>query len=260
MDRYIPEKDGKPATHIILTLEEYNILVRDLRIAQDEIQSTIASANSKIVAYKKKAEELIKQERDNTKRCIEASQRDLKEAQNEIDRLNDLNANMLRIAKERANARRGLKPKKIHNGYLVLDSSQHNYIFRYWMKSKSYTDEFSCWKVRIQSPYDSSIPYGTITKNIYEDLRKVFGGSLGIDSICDVDKVNYDDFRKMWDSGKNIIFKTLYKANIKSGLWEIEYLVKSDINVPEDMRKKYDKNIIKDIDSLELDERLHNKK
>jgi len=37
-------------------------------------------------------------------------------------RLTNLNANLIRINKERANAKRGLTPKKEHHGYIVLDS------------------------------------------------------------------------------------------------------------------------------------------
>jgi hypothetical protein len=104
------------------------------------------------------------------------------------------------------------------------------------LEKKADSDEFPCWKVRIQSPYDSSIPYETISKDIYKDLVKIFGSSLGLSSICDVSKFKIKDFKEKWDSGENFIFRTSYKANIKSGLWEIEYLVKSSITVPEDMR------------------------
>lgn len=236
MGGYSKAKDEITATHVVLTAEEYSKLLSDLRRAKEETQSTIAKANSEVAAYKKNAEEVIKQERDNAQKRIEAFQSDLKKSEVEIHRLNDLNANLLRISKERANAKRGLKPKKTHNGYLVLDSSQQNYIFRYWVNGKANTDEFSCWKVRIQSPYDSSISYSTITKNIHDDLVKVFGNSLGINSICDASKYKHSEFQEMWNSDKNFIFKTSYKSNYRNGLWEVEYLVRSDIKVPEDMR------------------------
>lgn len=41
-----------------------------------------------------------------------------------------------RRSKERVNSKRGLKPKKTHHGYMVLDSQQYTYIFRYWVGKK----------------------------------------------------------------------------------------------------------------------------
>lgn len=233
---YSKETDKKPATHVILTVEEYDKLMNDIRQAKNETQRTIEKAKSEVASYKLQADNTIKEERYNAQKRIEAVESDFNKANDEIHRLNDLNANLTRIAKERANAKRGLKPKKTHHGYIVLDSQQYNFNFRYWVQGKGHSDEFPCWKVRIQSPYDSSIPYETIVKDIYNDLVKIFGSSLGLSSICDVNKLKIKDFKEKWDSDKNFIFKTSYKANIKSGLWEIEYLVKSSITVPEDMR------------------------
>ena len=118
---------------------------------------------------------------------------------------------------------------------MVLDNQQYNYIFRYWVQGKSNSKNFFCWKVRIQSPYNSSIPYDIITKKIQNDLLKVFDASLNIQLVINTENKKYNDFKKLWDSDKNFIFKTLYKANIKGGFWEIEYLIKSSITIPEDL-------------------------
>jgi outer membrane murein-binding lipoprotein Lpp len=241
---YSPEnrEKGKTATHVILTMEEYSHLVQDLNHTKDRLESTKSSAKREIEACQLQSENSSKAVKLEAQKRIETIQNELNTALNsaksEVSRLNDLNANLLRISKERANARRKIKPKKEHHGYRVLDSQQYT-CMQYWKKNKR-SENLSCWKVRIQSPYDSSIPYETIMKNIYNDLIKVFGGSLGIDSICDLNKQTYDDFHKLWGSDKNIIFKTSYKSNTMSGLWEIEYLVKLSITIPEDMRVKFD--------------------
>lgn len=233
---YSKEKEGKPATHIILTVDEHQELLREIQLAKYDAENTRVKANNEMMDYKKQSDEIVANEKENSQESIKAINNDLDSANREIDRLNDLNANLLRISKERANVKRGIKPKKTHHGYLILDSQQQNYVFRYYYGQKSYSDNFPCWKVRVQSPHDSSISYNTITKTIYEDLTKIFGSALGIDSICDVSEYNHDNFRNMWDGDKNFIFKTSYKANIKSGLWEVEYWVKASITVPEDMR------------------------
>lgn len=222
-----PENDKNSATHVILSLDEYQALQNRITRLQYEYKQAIEkerqNANKSIESIKKQAQERI-----------ESIQRDLDSAKVEIDRLNDLNANLKRIMRERANAKRGLRPKKVHHGYMILDSQQYNYIFRH--RGKATSDNYPCWKVRIQSPYDCSIPYSTVVKDIQNDLVKVFGASLDVQSVTSVENLSYDDFKKMWDSDKNFIFKTSYKANIRSGLWEVEYLVKSSITIPEDMR------------------------
>lgn len=222
-----PENDKNSATHVILSLDEYQALRDQITRLQYEYKQAIEkerqNANKSIESIKKQAQERI-----------ESIQRDLDSAKVEIDRLNDLSANLKRIMRERANAKRGLRPKKVHHGYMILDSQQYNYIFRH--RGKATSDNYPCWKVRIQSPYDCSIPYGAVVKDIQNDLVKVFGVSLDVQSVTSVENLSYDDFKKMWDSDKNFIFKTSYKANVRSGFWEVEYLVKSSITIPEDMR------------------------
>lgn len=233
---YKPENEKNSATHIILTLDEFNALEREIRQLRAEIKDTVREHTIELEKFQESTNKSIEDIKEKANKIIGGLKQELNSANAEINRLNDLNKNLLRINKERANAKRGLKPKKIHHGYMVLDSQQYNYIFRYWVRGKANSENFSCWRFRVQSPYDSSISYDTIVKDIYNDLIKVFGASLDIQSIVNVDNQNYDEFKKLWDSDKNFIFKTSYKANIRSGFWEVEYLVKSSITIPEDMR------------------------
>jgi len=233
---YKPENEKNKASHIILTLDEFNSLEREIRGLRAEIKDKVREHTTELEKFQEDTNKQVLEIKEKANKILNDFKRNLSKANEEIERLNDLNKNLLRINKERANAKRGLKPKKVHHGYMVLDSQQYNYIFRYWVRGKANSDNFPCWKVRIQSPYDSSISYNTIVKDIYNDLIKVFGASLDIQSITNVENQSYDDFKKLCDSDKNFIFKTSYKANIKSGFWEIEYLVKSSIIVPEDMR------------------------
>lgn len=233
---YKSENEKNSATHIILTLDEFYALEREIRGLRTEIKQTVKEHTTELEKFEEDANKRILEIKEKANTLLSDFKRDLSNANTEIERLNDLNKNLLRISKERANSKRGLKPKKAHHGYMVLDSQQYNYIFRYWVRGKANTDNFPCWRFRVQTPYDSSIPYNTIIKNIYNDLIKVFGARLDIESITNVDNQSYNDFKKLWDSDKNFIFKTSYKANIRSGFWEVEYLVKSSITIPEDMR------------------------
>lgn len=233
---YKPENEKNKATHVILSVDEHNALQREITNLEYKLNNNLKSYKQEIEKERQKANESIESIKKQAQERIKSIQRDLDSAKVEIDRLNDLNANLKRIMRERANAKRGLKPKKVHHGYMVLDSQQYNYIFRYYVRGRANSDNFPCWRVRIQSPYDSSIPYNTIVKDIRNDLIKVFGASLDVQSVMSVDDKSYDDFKKDWESDKNFIFRTSYKANIRSGFWEVEYLVKSSITVPEDMR------------------------
>jgi len=233
---YIKEKEGKPATHIILTIDEYENLLNDIRQAKHETENVIVKSKKEVSEYKLEASKIINEENRNAHKHVKSAQNDLKNLKIELDRVNDLNANLLRICKERANSKRGLNPKKIHHGYIVLDSMQHSYNIR-WNGKKVITENFPCWKVRIQSPYDSSIPYETIVKDIVNDLFNTLVSSLGINRVfADISKYSREYVHDLWQNYDNFIFRTLYKANIKSGFWEIEYLVKSSITVPENMR------------------------
>lgn len=233
---YKPENEKNKATHVILSIDEFNALHSQLGGLEFKIQDNLRTYKQEIEKERQNANESINSIKKQAQERLNALQSDLNSVKVEIDRLNDLNANLRRIMRERANSKRGLKPKKIHHGYMVLDSQQYNYIFRYYVKGKANSDDFPCWRVRIQSPYDSSIPYNTVIKDIQNDLIKVFGVSLDVQSVTNVENQSYDNFKKLYDGDKNFIFRTSYKANIRSGFWEVEYLVKSSITIPEDMR------------------------
>lgn len=235
---YGSEKEGKPATHIILTVEEYDNMIKEIENAKYKAEKIKVMAKEQVESYKKQADNMVSKEKENAQNEVYSIQLDLNSARKEIDRLNSLNSNLLRISRERANSKRGLKPKKAHHGYVVLDSQQNNYIHR-WYNSKriATVSTFSCWKVRIQSPYDCSIPFNVITKNIQEDLSNILGVSLGIDLIINkINEKSIKDIETLWNDENNFIFKTVYKSNYKSGLWEVEYLVKDSISFPKDMR------------------------
>lgn len=228
---YSKEKLDKPATHIIMTVYEYEEMKKDLRYAQNEAREIKEKSEAEIEMYKLKTNKIVSDEKENAKKVVEAFQNEFNKAKNEIDRLNDLNNNILRINKEYANSKRGLKPKKIHSGYVVLDSEQYTYNFRYWSNGRFLTSAYDCWKVRIQSPYNPSIKYTTISETIQNDLFKVFGYNLGIEYLTNVEKLSLGEFDKKYKEDRNFIFKTWYKANNKNGFWEVVYLVKDEINL-----------------------------
>lgn len=81
---------------------------------------------------------------------VDAVQKDLEEACRKIEYLNGLNKNLLRIARERANADRKLRPKKTHTGYVVLTSSEKEYRYKTMRKENAVA---GLWETALQSPY-----------------------------------------------------------------------------------------------------------
>lgn len=76
-----------------------------------------------------------------------------------------LNKNLLRILKERANAERGIIPKKQHHGYIILCSQQ-------LIKKDNikYSEAVTAWKTQIQTPYPLNLKSSEIKDQIFKDF------------------------------------------------------------------------------------------
>lgn len=233
---YSKEKENKPATHIILTVSEYDNLLNQIKQAEIKTEQIKQQAKKEVNQYIKQANYAIEKIQKETQEEIKTINDSLEASKIEIKRLNDLNSNLLRIMKEKANSERNRKPKKQRNGYLVLNSIQYTYNFYFENGRKKYSVSLPCWKTYIQSFYDCSIPFTTVEKEIKKDLTNSFGKKLNIDAIYDLKNVSEKELYKHWNTEENFVFKTNYKQNIKSGYWEIEYLTSKSIQIPEDMR------------------------
>ena len=179
----------------------------------------------------------------------------LEAAEQEIQNEKDLNKNLIRIMTERSNQKRGIKPKKGHDGYIVLESRQwkQKYVVDVWDSSdhedryannrgiaikKGYLNvdhrEENVWKSVIQTPYDASIPLAEVMSRIESDLGDVLK-SIGCECRIKPEfNGEYYDFGTN-DNGypKNGMYKWLYKANYRVGLWEIEIYTTKNLRIPE---------------------------
>ena len=95
---------------------------------------------------------------------METVRRDLQGKQEQAE---SLNVNLKRICKENANAKRGLKPKKEHSGYVATRSEQG---VRIEMDGKKRT-ETPVWKTLIQTPYAVQLTEEQARKQIAEDIH-----------------------------------------------------------------------------------------
>ena len=151
-----------------------------------------------------------------------------------------LNVNLLRIAKERANADRNLKPKKEHTGYVVVVSEVREYRYRSgkkWNRVKlretviqsHYTVDFSETEVETQ-----------IERELFPKNDVWLIGRIGITGRYDG---TYEEM--MEDSSvdeellkRNILLKgqQRIRANFRSGYWEVICLHTKPLDVvPKDI-------------------------
>ena len=243
----IYRKSRRNFTHVLLTKEEYNELmvkmdsiINEKKILQNNLnniidEKKILQNNLNNIIDRKR---IIEKNLNTLEISSEREQKKLKkyiiDAKSEKDRVNKLNTNLIRIMKERANSKRGIIPKKDHSGYLVKESTQYEKVYYY----KNEIITLRCWKTKIQTPYDSTIPYEIVEKEIKNDMKKIFNNISVVSKLYSILPINsIDNIRVIWNSNENFIFENNFRYNLTEGFWEIEYLSKDNIVFPENMMK-----------------------
>jgi hypothetical protein len=148
------------------------------------------------------------------------------------------NRNLIRILKERANAQRGLTPKKDHPGYIILSVEEYTYIHRETNGGFSHNSEtgyLPCWKVRLQTPYSATADHSNVVSMNTDDLLNSLGGLMGISSLHDISAEGISAVKELFKAHRNLIFKMSFKLNAAKGFWEVEYLTTKFIAVTPDM-------------------------
>ena len=119
-------------THVILPVKEYDDLLKEISRAKQETREEKSKAADAQKESEQERQAVIQQYEE----VIEKWRAALNKVQTDLASQKGLNENLLRIARERANADRKLKPKKEHSGYVVVVSSEK--IYRY--KNGRYLD------------------------------------------------------------------------------------------------------------------------
>ncbi|MGO5166669.1 MULTISPECIES: hypothetical protein [unclassified Candidatus Paralachnospira] len=233
------------------------------RDAEDRVNQAYASANRQLKQYQEDADQKAERRVTVAQEAQRMAEARLKEAleradraEAELKRQKYLNGNLKRIARERANQDRDIRPKKEHDGYLVMSSRQwvENYEYTYTDEEyealdyqfkrkhpKPYTErrKADVWKSIIQTPYDASLPLDQIRGQVESEIGDVLD-SIGCQSWL---KPEYNgefyDFGKN-DEGypKNGMYKWKYQANYKAGFWELEIFTTKSLRVPENRRPR----------------------
>lgn len=229
-------------THVILKEKEYSQLLKKKAQAEQESWNTRHDADRAIQRAKSEAQRQIQQIDAEAQQRVSDMEEELATAQKEAEYQRGLNANLLRISKERANADRKLKPKKEHTGFVVVTVGE---------KEHRYKDGNRHWRSAmlretiLQSPFSTDFTEEQARKQIFEALFKPdegggwLIGKIGITAYYPNGYAELMDNRE-WDEvreKRNIAVDLHLKANFRAGYWELIVLHTKPLGqVPVDMR------------------------
>ena len=171
LDRYPEVAGGRSSadcTHVLLTEEEYNELLRKISVAERDVSEAKHRAERAISDAKWEATQKAQQAAQEARKRVEAAHGELEQERAESARQRALNANLLRICKERANAERGLKPKKERPGYVVINSEEKEFSFRDNRIRR--LQKVKLWETILQSPYSVEFPEAVARQQIEAEL------------------------------------------------------------------------------------------
>ncbi len=176
--------DDQECSHVIQTKQEYETLLDQRNRAKREKEETERAAAREISRVKQEAAHEADRAAQRVQAQIDDLLQQVERKTAEIADQRALNANLLRISRERANADRGLRPKKVHTGYVVVMSSEKEIRYKTG-RNKLLTAKV--WETVLQSPYSVDFTESQARQLIEEDLLTRENGLLaevGITLIC----------------------------------------------------------------------------
>lgn len=217
-------------THVVLSKEEYDNFFKEKAVLQKKIQDE----KWKVENTRQEAEKKVYRAQQEAAEKIEDIDRERQALQQKLNDEIDLNKNLKRIAKERANSDRNLRPKKQHTGYVVMSSIEKAYKY----KDGRYMEVVSLWETVIQSPYEVGISEDVVRKQILKEIEEGIIQSIGVKAISDN---RYEELVKN-EEWKNALCKYNFmtdirlKANYRAGYWEVVFLHTKPLErVPQEM-------------------------
>ena len=245
--------EEKDATHILQTQDEYSEMISIATMYRDNSRITEAKEKkarekwSGLQSENRKLLEEVSSLRRQLSHCSQGAQRasalekeklalqdritNLEEAVKQAERLN---RNLLRICTERSNADRNVRPKKQHDGYLVLQS-------REWRERLLDKSILCTWKSVIQTPYDASMEPEIAESKIFRDLVDHVLGDLGVRRYVPADENGRCPLPEKRASD-NVLYCWRFNADYRSGYWSvIIYTINPLVVSPERRAKQHQK-------------------
>ena len=219
--------DDQECSHVIQTKQEYETLLDQRNRAKREKEETERAAAREISRVKQEAAHEADRAAQRVQAQIDDLLQQVERKTAEIADQRALNANLLRISRERANADRGMSSEKE---------------IRYKTgRNKLLTAKV--WETVLQSPYSVDFTESQARQLIEEDLLARKNGLLadvGITMICSgssyenlIETENWKEIK----AAHNTLFSRQLRANYRVGYWEyiIQHTKPLGI-VPADMR------------------------
>ena len=271
------------AEYYLMTRKEYEELMMRLRREQSTARNAESDAENYKESVYKDANRQLREYRERLKenqekrikeadyrvsvcheriRCLE---NDLRDAVNATEAERGLNQNLLRIMRERANAKRGIIPKKQHDGFLVLESRQwtERYRTEVWadgidpekyaepedrelaeknglVRSEIQTAEV--WKSTLQTPYDAGLPLAQLIHLLNNDIESVLR-DLGCICALEPESMGIYEAVKLKKDGDGlecVMYRWKGRSNYRTGLWELDIWTTQPLVVPANRRPDCD--------------------
>lgn len=210
MGVYKLEDKKHEGTHALLTLEEYE----EIKDVIESLRRQLLTERQAHVMEQEKAKATCDSYAQQCKEEIASWKAHAAECQRKQEQAEKLNVNLKRICKENANAKRGLKPKKEHSGFVVTATSE---IFER-VKVKKGMKEYRAYKSVVETPYSELMP---LTDELKEGAWKEGLKAFFNISWKDTNNNNYLEAIKEDRKAKNFVYRQNWRTN-KKGLWEIE--------------------------------------
>ena len=269
------DPDDPEVTEVRLTADEFQRLREQIARFRKEAEVARSDAarqevdarrriDRELTDHKRKvdaqADSIVAEARREVEVCelvIESQKEQLEKVKAELRNEKSLNVNLLRIMRERANQARGIRPKKNHDGYIVLGSRQwtEKYTEEVW-DSEEHAEKYgngeyrshaikqgylrlekkmvNTWRSIIQTPYSASLPVEPVRARVKKEIGKV-SADIGVEyHIDETNKDNCHDWQiPDYEECANVLYRAQYSANYKTGFWELTIYTTKSLRVPE---------------------------
>ena len=204
---FLPERNyqGVVASHVIISIEDYEELVNIKQIAEETDIERKASIYKKMYEHEK-----------------------------------SLNQNLIRVATERANKSR--EREKTDNGYIVISWQPFHYKRTYKTGYRATEVKYYLYyKITVQTPWDCSIPRKEVDRLVLEAMyNKELNLADGMDIYhYDNMDIELDDAIDGEQEGQTLVLTRQYRCDGKAGLWEVTFTANFEPIIPEKHRVKY---------------------
>ena len=238
--KVLPDNSSvREATHVVLTKEEHEQLLQEKRSLEWNLQSQRNELTAQLQEVKDDAFQRVSAAEATAKQCAREMETKLARTQQIADYWEQLNEDLLRISKERANADRNLRPKKQHTGYVVLASAEKER--RYEVPNKLKMEHAMLWETVIQTPFSVDFTEEQVRQQTGTEEALLLLQRIGItaDHSADCEKNGMNEVLKGPGKTGNVILSRFLRANFRAGYWELTLLYNKSLGlVPKEMRPR----------------------